>query len=63
MSISACRDRNRSFYVHGMRKRGCSLFYRYTAPIRFGMKPSSRISTSFSRAGVIERTVATSEQT
>jgi hypothetical protein len=38
-------------------------FYRYIAPIRIDMKPSPRISTSLSRAGVIERTVATSEQT
>jgi hypothetical protein len=44
-------------------KRMQQRFYRYTASIRIGMKPSPRIGTSFSRAGVIERTVATSEQT
>ncbi len=38
-------------------------FYRYTPLIRISMKPSCRICTSFSHAGVIERTVATSEQT
>jgi hypothetical protein len=50
------------FYVYGRQKRGCppSMLRR---AIRISIKPSSPITTFFSHAAVIERTVATSEQT